>query len=66
VENADMPEPLALKVSQGLPQLAALISNDVIAEVAVRAPRIAVPTETFWEVEHEGDRQAVVFTGKRD
>src|SRR5271167_1502089 len=56
VENAYMPEPFALEVSQGLPQLAALISNNVIAEVAVRAPRIAVPTETFREVEYESNR----------
>ena len=46
-------KPSLLKVAQGLPQLAALIADDVIAEVAVRAPRIAVPTETFREVEHE-------------
>ena len=59
-----MPEPLALEATQRFPQLAALIANDVIAKVSVRATRIAVPADALREVEYESDRQTVEFSGK--
>src|SRR4051794_12900206 len=61
-----MPEPLALEATQRFAQLAALIANDVITEVAVRATRIAVPAGALREIEHESNRQTVEFSGKGD
>src|SRR5262249_55615425 len=54
-ENMHVPEPLAVQVAQRPVELAALVSNNVVAEVAVRTARIALPTYLFWHVENQCD-----------
>jgi len=43
-----------------------LVANHVIAKVAILSARISITTDTLREVEHESNRQAVVFPGEGD
>ena len=54
-EDGDVPEAFALEAFQGAAELAALVADDVRAEVPVRALPVALVAELLGEVEDDGD-----------
>ena len=63
-QHENMAEAFASEPAERPPQLRLLLANDVRAEVAVCRAAVALLTEPFGQIQHDGDRQAVVLPGQ--
>src|SRR5690554_8188898 len=61
----DDPKTLATKVFKRLLHIAALIANNMTAEVAVVSLLVALPASPLRNIEHDRHRQHVVFSRER-
>ena len=59
-------EPLAPQTLQGFVQLGALLAHDVRAEAAVLPRAVALLADRLRHVEHDRDREQIVFPGELD
>src|SRR5829696_2182461 len=55
----------ALEISQRTSQLLTLLTNDVWTKITIRSLAISILTEPVRQIQHNGNREAVIFTCER-
>jgi hypothetical protein len=66
LQHEDVPKALFGQTTQGPAQLGLLLANHVAAEVALVTEPIPLLTDLLGQVQHDGDRKAVVLPGEGD
>ena len=66
LQHEDVAEAFPSEATERPPQLRLLLADDVGAEVAVVREPVALLADRLGQVQHDGDRQAVVLPGQLD